>query len=105
MVTAATDGERGEHATAIMEEIIPKLDAEYDRPKGGAVPQASPLEGGKGGDDDGIAKMKRLQSLRTRIGQLKKKLLNPKDLKTKQKYETELAEKIAEKERLEQDLS
>ncbi len=102
MVTAQDDATRAEHATTIMEEIIPKLDAEYDRLKGNGV--ESPIEAGKGGDD-GVAKMRRLQSLRTRIGQLNNKLKKPKDLKQKHKYENELAEKTAEKERLESELS
>ncbi len=102
MVTAQDDATRAEHATAIMEDIIPNLDEEYARLKGHGA--ASPTEAGKGGDD-GVAKMRRLQSLRTRIGQLNNKLKKPKDLKQKHKYENELAEKTAEKERLESELS
>lgn len=104
MVTAETDAERAEHATKIMEEIIPALDEEYDRLKAGGPSNSSDDLKGEPKKSE-ADKLRRLQSLRTRIGQLKKKLLNPKDLKTKQKYETELAEKTAEKERLEAELS
>lgn len=107
MVTADTDAERAEHAGKIIEEIVPALDAEYDRLKAGGKEEAeqpelavAPITNKTEAD-----KLRRLQSVRTRIGQLKKKLANPKDLKQKQKYETELAEKEAERDRLQQELS
>jgi len=104
MATAFTDADRAKHSAIIMQEILPALDAEYARLKGNAEPPGAlavaPILNFTDAD-----KLRRLQSLRTRIGQLKKKLLNPKDLKTKQKYETELAEKEAERDRLQAELA
>lgn len=115
MVAAPNETTRAELARQIMDHIIPALNEEYDRLR--AAP--SPLEGGQGGengevDNTGIAPIlnansaadfKKLQSVRSRISTLRGKIKKEKDPKKKAKREQELETKIAERERLENELS
>lgn len=110
MVTAKTDEARAEHATTIMEEIVPQLDAEYDRLR--SANDESPLEGGKGGDgtapilnSDDFAALKKLQSVRARISTLKGKIKKEKDPARQKDLEQQLTEKEAERDRLDALLS
>ena len=112
LVAAATDDERATHAHAIMREILPALDAEYDRLRANLTPDPSPVERGavesplSTGEGSGVRQIKRLASLRTRIARLKNHLIpGADDKKRRATLEKELAEKTAEKEVLEKELS
>ena len=108
MVAATTDEERGEHARKIMREILPELDAEYDRIRAGATaePPQKTVEMEQGPILNTMQMMKRLASVCTRIARLKNHLI-PKapDKKRRAQLEKELTEKTAEKERLENELA
>lgn len=109
MVAATTDEERAEHARDIMERIIPALDAEYDRLRAAQ----SPGDFKSPGDSEAVpvvapkpaADFKKLQSLRSRISTLRKKIPLEKDPKRKAKLEQELSDKITERERLDAELA
>lgn len=98
MVLAQTDDERAKHATEIMGTIVPELDAEYDNWVVGDPPaQQTPKKPGLSG-----AKLRELQSLRSRISRLQKSLIpSQKDKAKKAKLEAELANKISRKEQIE----
>lgn len=103
LVTAETDEQRAEHATAIMENIVPALDAEYDRLRAaGDTPQpeeeiaVAPIL-----TDDSAAQLRKLQSIRTRISTIRKHLATAQG-KRRADLEKELALKTAEKARLEE---
>lgn len=107
MVAATTDEERAEHARDIKERIVPALDAEYDRlraAQSNPTPDPSPeKEGGR--STKTASSFKKLQSLRSRISTLRKKIPLEKDPKRKAKLEQELSDKITERERLEAELA
>lgn len=108
MVAATTDEERGEHARKIMREILPELDAEYDRIRAGATAEPPPktVEREQGPVLNTMQMMKRLASVRTRIARLKNHLIpEAPDKKRRAQLEKELTEKTAEKERLENELA
>lgn len=112
MVAATTDEERLKYACDIMLRIMPALDAEYDRLRAEASPNVRPAETA---DDEAIGRpilnntdaraFKKLQSVRSRISTLRKKIAAEKDPGKKAKWEHELEAKIAERERLENELS
>ena len=117
MVSAGTDEERGAQARKIMREILPALDAEYDKQRN-PTPVPSPEGRGDGesaerlpppfggGDGGGVEMMKRLASLRTRIARLKNHLIpDAKNTKRRAQLEKELLEKTADKERIEKELA
>jgi hypothetical protein len=98
MATAQTDAARGAIAREIMEEVVPALDDEYDRLRGGDVEgsEAPPATAGS----DSI--LRKLNSIRTRIARLRNKLIPAEKNDAKlAKLNAELAAKIAEKEALE----
>jgi len=94
MVTADTDADRADAAREIMGDIIPELDAEYDKLREGDTtaekPAHTPVD------------FRKLHSLRTRIARLKKIIPNQKNAQQKAKLEAELADKLAQKAKLEQ---
>lgn len=114
LVAATTDEQRAEYARDIKERIIPALDAEYDRLREAAKSGAD-LKSRPDAEDNttpgpiltaGDARaFKKLQSVRSRISTLRKKIPTEKDPKRKLKLEQELETKLAEKERLENELS
>lgn len=111
MVSATTDAERAKYAADIMQRIIPALDAEYDRLR--ALEQV--LQGMEEADQHAPTRpilnksdasaFKKLQSVRSRISTLRKKLQKEKDPDKKARWERELEAKITERERLENELS
>lgn len=110
MVAATTDEERGRYAADIMQRIIPALDAEYDRLRAEASAKASPT--GTDGDapiapilnaTDARA-FKKLQSVRSRISTLRKKIAEEKDRDKKAKWQRELEKKEVERDRLQTEL-
>jgi len=107
MVTADTDEQRAQHAIAIMEDIVPALDKEYD------ALRAGDQEPGQQTDEIAVhpildlgdaKKLKRLQSVRSRISNIKKKLAQAQTPARKQELEKQLAENTAQKELLEKEL-
>ena len=96
MVSATTDEDRAAAAILIMEGIRPELDKEYDRLRGNAPDSAPVVEDNK---------VKKLLSVRSSISALKGKINKAKDPAKKAKLEKQLADKIAEKERLEAELA
>lgn len=119
MVAASTDEERAAHARDIMERIIPALDAEYDRLRAQSSDDSKSSDDSddsKSSDDsDAIGRpilnagdaraFKKLQSVRSRISTLRGKVQKEKDPDKKARWEAELEKKIAERERLENELS
>lgn len=110
MVSATTDADRARYAKDIIERIIPALDREYDRLRAtasGTEPAAQEenemnTTPGPILNSTDMANFKRLQSVRSRISRLKNELIpQADDAKRKAKLEKELAEKLAEKEKLE----
>ena len=110
MVSATTDADRARYAKDIIERIIPALDREYDRLRAtasGTEPAAQEenemnTSPGPILNSTDMANFKRLQSVRSRISRLKNELIpQADDAKRKAKLEKELAEKLAEKEKLE----
>jgi len=101
LISATTDAERAEHARTIMLDIIPALDAEYDRLR--STPPPSPLGEGKGVglNAPGVEEIRRLQTLRVRLSNLKKLIPAAPTIERRQQLETEQAEKQAEAARLE----
>ncbi len=114
LVAATTDEQRAEYSRDIMERIIPALDAEYDRLRE-AAKSGGDFKSPPDSEDNtspgpilnaGDARaFKKLQSVRSRISTLRKKIPLEKDPKRKAKLEQELETKQAEKERLEAELS
>lgn len=113
LVSATTDAGRAEYATIIMSDIIPALDAYYDtlRSVGDAdtadtaAPDFDPIPI-TGGAVGGVDIIRRLQSLRTRVSKIKKHLLPAAPtLARRAELETELEEKQAEIERIEQQIA
>lgn len=86
----ATDAERAELAREIMLDIMPALDALYDRIRAGKtdLPPTSPLE-----QENNLT---RLLSLRTRVSRLRNKLIPAATGERLAQLEQELAEKLAE---------
>lgn len=101
LVAATTDAQRAEHAAAIMQRIIPALDAEYDRTRIGATTDEPPRRGVAGSAD----LLRRLQVVRVRLSKLKKLIPAAPNLERRRQLETEQAEKEAEKARLELELA
>lgn len=93
------------HAGKIMREILPALDAEYDRLRAGKPEQwqQGPI---LDDTDNTLHQVKRLASLRTRIARLKNHLIpEARDMKRRAQLEKQLEENIAEKNRIEKLLS
>jgi len=112
LVSATTDEQRAEYSRDIMERIIPALDAEYDRLRAESKREMTPNDAMPNDESPapiltaGDARaFKKLQSVRSRISTLRKKIPQEKDPKRKLKLEQELEEKLAEKERLEAELA
>ncbi len=106
MVTADTDEARAGYAREIMQEIVPDLDAEYDRLRAGDTP---PLEGQGEAirpilNAHAAATLEKLLSVRSRISNLRGKLKREKDPGKRAKLESELNKKIAERDALQQKL-
>lgn len=111
MVSATTDEERAKYASDIMQRIIPALDAEYDHLRTLEQELQGMEEENKAAPTRPIlnttdaSAFKKLQSVRSRISTLRKKIAAEKDPDKRAKLERELELKIAERERLENELS
>ncbi len=109
LTAAKTDEERAKYAKEIMEDIVPALDAEYDRLRAGV--QAEPVAVHPGSIPGTILStgdartFKKLQSVRSRISTLKGKIKTEKNPDRKAKLQQELEDKTTEKERLENELA
>ena len=105
MVSAENDKDRAEHAGKILE-IASALDREYDRIRAQANPTAiDDKDHQTTRKDQGADKLRKLQSLRTRISQITRKHLPKATGKRKADLEKELQMKQAEVQRLENDLA
>lgn len=113
LCAATTDAERAEYATIIMSDIIPALDAYYDTLRSAgdadttdtAAPDFDPIPI-TGGAVGGVDVIRRLQSLRTRVSKIKKHLIpSAPTLARRAQLETELEEKQAQIDRIEQQIA
>lgn len=116
MSAAKTDEERAQYAREIMEDILPALDAEYDRLRAeAAAKERGETEASTATEPDAptgpilnaadTRTFKKLQSVRSRISTLKGKIKSEKDPAKKAKWQKELQDKTAERDRLEKELA
>lgn len=104
LVAATTDKERGEHAGKILS-IATELDAEYDRIRATETGAEPPSDMPPPLAPQSVDTLRRLNSLRTRISQLKRNLI-PKAIGERlATLEKELEKKLAEAQRLENELA
>lgn len=98
MTMATTNEERADLARQIMVEIVPKLDAEYDRLRGNDK-EETPDTADQQSDTTPL--FRKLQSLRARISRLKNEIIPAATGARLAKYQQELEEKTAKKEAIE----